>query len=148
MRHAMQHALLRAQSLAALLILLVTAAHAQSASSVTIGTPGFATSHVAPDGTLTEDWGWIRLRLTGQPGIEAPMSVSPEFIDGIMPAARLTATTQDVALEGLVYRAPVWPAGLDVRRWGGRRIVERPPGLRAAGGPRGGLAGRGQIRRR
>jgi len=85
---------------------LATAAFAQ----VELTSPGFPASKVE-GGALVEDWGALRLTLDGQP-LDA--KVDAFKLDDVIPAARWTAKQSGVELTATAFRAPVWPAGVDV----------------------------------
>jgi len=94
-----------------ILALLSTAA----APDVEVRSPGLATSRLNGSGELVEDWGKVRLVLEGE--ALAPTTapeVSSVELDGAIPGARLAWRAGPVAASAEVWRAPVWPAGLDV----------------------------------
>lgn len=92
----------------AALLLLACAALAQGAVELT--SPGLPPSKVE-DGALVEDWGALRLTLDGQP-IAGP--VEAVRLDGVVPGARFEAKVGGIDLLATAWRAPVWPAGVDV----------------------------------
>jgi len=66
-------------------------------------------------GCLVEDWGSVAVRLGGA-GVPATATAVVQAIklDGIIPGAQAQSQYGPVALTLTAFRAPVWPAGLDV----------------------------------
>jgi hypothetical protein len=86
-----------------------------ASEEVKLHSPGLTPSKVAATGELVEDWGSLQLRLEGetlQPVTEP--AVSPIELDGIIPAARIAWRAGAVAVNAEVFRAPAFPAGLDL----------------------------------
>lgn len=82
---------------------------------VAFTSPGFPPSVMDAKGGLREDWGILTLRLSGD-GVapDAPVSVESTTLDGLIPAARAATDRGAVSATWTAYRAPVFPAGVDV----------------------------------
>ena len=95
------------------LLALLLAARLQA--EVTFTSPGLAPTRMDDQGSLVEDWGSITVNVagTGLPAT-APASVQSSKLDGFIPAAQAQSRYGTVALTLTAFRAPVWPAGLDV----------------------------------
>jgi hypothetical protein len=82
---------------------------------VELRSPGLAPSHVDAKGHLIEDWGSLWFRLEGESlGDARAMEISPVTLDDVIPAARIAWLHGPVAVSAVAYRAPVWPAGVDL----------------------------------
>lgn len=94
-----------------LAILLVTQLHAE----VTFTSPGLPPTRMDDQGCLVEDWGKITVKVAGE-GLPAtaPVEVEGLKLDGFIPAAQAQSRYGTIALTLTAFRAPVWPAGLDV----------------------------------
>jgi hypothetical protein len=77
--------------------------------------PGFAPTRLDDKGRLVEDWGSITVNVAGA-GLPtaAPATVQAIKLDGVIPAAQAQCRYGTVALTLTAFRAPIWPAGLDV----------------------------------
>ena len=66
-------------------------------------------------GCLVEDWGSVTVNLAGA-GMPAMTTAAVQAIklDGIIPAAQAQSQHGPIALTLTAFRAPVWPAGIDV----------------------------------
>lgn len=82
-----------------------------AAGDVELRSPGFPSSKVADDGSLIEPWGSIRLQIIEPQGSRVTAHHAEQ---GPMPVAVTTMETGPVALVQSAYRAPIWPAGVDV----------------------------------
>ncbi|HSV74806.1 MAG TPA: hypothetical protein VLH79_13690 [Chthonomonadales bacterium] len=82
--------------------------------STPVPTPGLAPSHVDAEGRLVQDWGTLGIALSGEGVRTGPPSVSAVSVAPGVPGVRVVRDGGVVALEKAVFRAPVWPAGLDV----------------------------------
>jgi len=86
-----------------------------AAGAVELQSPGFPPSRMEADGRLVEDWGAVGVRLTGNAVPESgPIRVEAVKLEQLIPAARAVAQRGPVTLTLTAYRAPVWPAGVDV----------------------------------
>ncbi len=87
----------------------------QSRAEVTLTSPGLAPSKMDDRGCLVEDWGKISVNVSGA-GIpeSAAVTVKAVKLDDRVPAAQAQSQQGRVALTLTAFRAPVWPAGLDV----------------------------------
>lgn len=82
--------------------------------AVEIRSPGLPPSQMDDKGRLIEDWGTVAIEVVEAPGPLGELRVEAiELLDGI-PAARAICQGGDLALRWVVYRAPVFPAGVDV----------------------------------
>lgn len=94
-------------SIAVLAILWTTVALAD----VELRSPGFPPSKVADDGSLIEPWGAVRLQIIQPQGARVTDHRAEQ---APMPIAVTSAQAGPVMLTQSVYRAPVWPSGVDV----------------------------------
>jgi hypothetical protein len=77
--------------------------------------PGLPPSHMDEQGRLVEDWGTISISVSGADlPLAAPARLESRKLDGLIPAAQSESKYGSVALTLTAFRAPVWPAGLDV----------------------------------
>ena len=75
-----------------------------------IRSPGFPPSRVAEDGSIVEPWGAVRLVLAGdEDNLTVPSSEKPP-----MPVAVTCRRAGTIEMSQAAYRAPIWPAGVDV----------------------------------
>ncbi len=88
---------------------------AQLRGEVTFTSPGFPASRMDDQGRLVEDWGLIKVNVAG-PGLpeSAPTALQALKLDGVVPSAQAQSRYGTVTLTLTAFRAPVWPAGLDV----------------------------------
>jgi hypothetical protein len=88
---------------------------AQLRGAVAFTSPGFAPTRMDDQGRLVEDWGPITVNVSGA-GLPtaAPATLQAIKLDGAIPAAQAQCRYGSVALTLTAFRAPVWPAGLDV----------------------------------
>jgi hypothetical protein len=88
---------------------------AQAPGEVIINSPGLAPSRMDDQGRLAEDWGTISVNVAGAGLPEtASCTVQSLKLDGIIPAAQRQSKHGSVTLTVTAFRAPAWPAGLDV----------------------------------
>jgi hypothetical protein len=97
----------------ACLLSLVVAA--QLRAEVTFSSPGLPPTRMDDQGRLVEDWGTISVNVTGT-GLPSatPATLNSIKLDSIVPAAQAQFQYGAVVLTLTAFRAPVWPAGLDV----------------------------------
>jgi hypothetical protein len=86
-------------------------AAAPAAVDLSIGTPDSQPTIVDASGDLHEDWGVIGLRLI-EPEGGAPAARQAET--SRVPTVVTTASAGSIILTTTAYRAPIWPAGVDV----------------------------------
>jgi hypothetical protein len=88
---------------------------AQLRADVTFTSPGLAPTRMDDQGRLVEDWGSITVTVAGA-GLPttAPTTLQGLKLDGLIPAAQAQSHHGTVELTLTAFRAPVWPAGLDV----------------------------------
>ena len=105
------HAILRCWWACFLALLFAT----QLRAEVTFTSPGLAPTRMDDQGRLVEDWGSITVNVAGA-GLpaSAPATLQSIKLDGLIPAAEAQSRYGTVALTLTAFRAPVWPAGLDV----------------------------------
>jgi len=88
---------------------------AAAGEGVPLTSPGFQPSRMDVAGRLVEDWGSLTVDVVGEglppPG---PVTVGALLLEGIVPAARAAREIGGLRLVLTAYRAPAWPAGLDV----------------------------------
>jgi len=101
----------------ALLGVIVAAAlppRSNAQAGTPIPTPGLAASHVDSEGRLVEDWGALGIRLAGDGVHMGPAGVSAGDVAPGVPGVRIVRDGGAVTLDATVFRAPVWPSGLDI----------------------------------
>lgn len=77
--------------------------------------PGFPASRLDPAGRLVEDWGAVSVRVTGEGvPVHGPVVVEAIRLAEVVPAAQAILRRGPLTLTVTGYRAPVWPAGMDV----------------------------------
>jgi hypothetical protein len=107
----------RANTIAIAVSLLLSASRAAPAAEegLRLKTTGLAPSRVDPQGCLVEDWGAVKLCLDGVPiAASGPLTLEEVLDDGIVPAVRAAVRKGSVRVELTAYRAPAFPAGIDV----------------------------------
>ncbi len=94
---------------------LLTAPLRAADEGLPLTSPGGAPSRVDPAGRLVEDWGAIAVSLSGA-GLGEPTAptVTATRLDDVTPAATATWTHGPLRVTTTAFRAPAWPAGLDV----------------------------------
>lgn len=80
---------------------------------IPIRTPGLAPSRVDSKGSLVEDWGAVALAIDEEPLAACGPKVE-EIRIGPVPAVRAAAQKGALRVEWTAYRAPIFPAGVDV----------------------------------
>ncbi len=107
-----QHEARRSRIVLNLLCLFLAA---QLCAEVTFTSPGLPPTRMDDQGRLVEDWGMIAVNVAGD-GLTAtgPATVQSIKLDGVIPAAQAESRCGHVALTVTAFRAPAWPAGLDV----------------------------------
>lgn len=82
---------------------------------VSFTSPGFAPSTMNDQARLVEDWGTLEVKLAGE-GLASPDApvVQAIKLDEVIPAAQAQCQYGPVSLRLTAFRAPVWPAGLDL----------------------------------
>ena len=98
----------------AILATLLIAAKAAAGEPVEFRSPGLPPSHVDAQGRLCEDWGTLGVKLDGPGVTDGPVKVEAVKLDNLIPAAQATSDRGAVRLVCTAYRAPTFPAGLDV----------------------------------
>ena len=81
---------------------------------ITVHSPGFPPTVIDARGRLQEDWGPVAVRVRGEGVTEGPITVTVTTLDGAIPAAQVAADRGAVKVTSTVYRAPIFPAGVDV----------------------------------
>ena len=84
-------------------------------AEVALTSPGLPPTRMDDQGRLVEDWGSIKVTVAGA-GLPttAPITLQGLKLDGLIPAAQAQSRYSTVAFTLTAFRAPVWPAGLDV----------------------------------
>ncbi|MBI5684833.1 MAG: hypothetical protein HZC54_07115 [Verrucomicrobia bacterium] len=84
------------------------------AADVSFTSPGFPPSQMNAAGRLVEDWGEVGVKLGGEGVADAAPSVSSVKLDNAIPAAQAASRCGAVGLTLTAFRAPAFPAGVDV----------------------------------
>ncbi|NMC21537.1 MAG: hypothetical protein GYA33_14095 [Thermogutta sp.] len=85
-----------------------------AAEPVEFAAPGFPSSRMEADGRLVEDWGSLKLVVEGEGVNVEEATVQAVRLEEIVPAAAWSAGPGPVQVTATAYRAPVFPAGMDV----------------------------------
>jgi hypothetical protein len=87
----------------------------QLRAEVSFTSPGLPPTRMDDQGRLLEDWGSITVTVAGA-GLPstAPATLQIIKLDSLIPAAQAQSQRGSIALTLTAFRAPVWPAGLDV----------------------------------
>ncbi|MBM4088277.1 MAG: hypothetical protein FJ276_02430 [Planctomycetes bacterium] len=101
-----------------LLLLLAAAGNLAGAEPIPIGSPGFPPSSVDAAGRLVEDWGTVDIQLSGEGIVDGQARLSPIKLDDVIPAAQAVSEHGAVRMTRTVYRAPIFPEGVDVLQVG------------------------------
>ncbi len=102
------------------------AGEAVCGGKVEIASPGLPASWMEPDGRLVEDWGTVTVDVACEHAGPAPVVVRPILLDGCIPAAEAFSRRGPLQVRWTVYRAPVFPAGVDVLTVGLQSEKESP----------------------
>lgn len=78
--------------------------------------PGFPPSKVDQLGRLVEDWGTVDVRLSGEGVVVGESQVSSVKLEEVVPAVRVVSQLGAVEMTRTMYRAPIFPGGVDVLR--------------------------------
>ncbi len=94
---------------------LALALAVQLRAEVSFTSPGLAPTRMDDQGRLVEDWGKVAVTVAGagSPSM-APTTVQSVKLDDVVPAAQAHFSYGAVSLTLTAFRAPVWPAGVDV----------------------------------
>jgi hypothetical protein len=90
----------------------VAAAPAQE--PVEISSPGLSSSRMDRHGVLIEDWGTVDVQLSGEGIAEGTVELRAVQLNERIPAAQAVSDHGAVRLTRTAYRAPIFPAGVDV----------------------------------
>jgi hypothetical protein len=84
-------------------------------AEVSFTSPGLPPSRMDDQGRLVEDWGAVEIKIVGE-GVSdsASPTVQAVKLDEVIPAAQARAQHGAVVSTLTAFRAPVWPAGVDV----------------------------------
>jgi hypothetical protein len=96
------------------LLVAAAAVAAVAGEPVTFHSPGFPPSSMDAQGRLVEDWAAVSAKLSGEGVTDGPAKVEVVKLDGVIPAARAASNRGAVRLISTAYRAPAFPAGVDV----------------------------------
>lgn len=80
---------------------------------VSFHSPGFPPTVMDDQGSLKEDWGSVTVRLETDASAGAA-TVEEVLLDDLIPAARASWNAGGIGVETTAFRAPIWPAGVDV----------------------------------
>ena len=106
--------------------LLAAAGSLVAAELIPIGSPGFPPSSVDAAGRLVEDWGTVDVRLSGEGIVDGQAQLAPIALDDVIPAAQAVSEHGAVRMTRTVYRAPIFPEGVDVLQVGLSGTGEKP----------------------
>jgi hypothetical protein len=87
---------------------------ADDGQPVQLSSPGLAVSTVDATGKLIEDWGSVNIQLSGDEFKDVDVQLQSILLDQLIPAARVVADYGVVSMTRTIYRAPIFPAGVDV----------------------------------
>ncbi|MHB0956576.1 MAG: hypothetical protein ACYC0X_09770 [Pirellulaceae bacterium] len=97
-----------------MLMLVALSGPAVAGDPLSIGSPGFAPSQVNDLGQLVEDWGTVDVRLQGERVADADLQVTSCQLADVIPAVCALSNHGAVEMRRTLYRAPIFPAGVDV----------------------------------
>lgn len=106
-----------------LLLAMLSVAAGIAADDFLIGAPDAVPSRVTRDGVLHEDWGSIALLLQAPGPVGAP---SVRFQAVPVPAVSVRYAAAGVVLDVRIWRAPIWPRGVDVLQASVRNSTAAP----------------------
>jgi len=96
------------------LVFAVASGMLWAADPVEFTSPGFPPSRLDADGRLVEDWGSVKIVVEGE-GFQANQgTVRTVRLEETIPAAAWTSEQGPVQVTITAYRAPVFPAGMDI----------------------------------
>jgi hypothetical protein len=95
-------------------LIAAAAVVAAAAEPVSFSSPGFPPSQMDAQGRLVEDWAAVGVKLSGEAVTDGTAAVEAVKLDGVVPAARAVSNRGAVRLISTTYRAPAFPAGVDV----------------------------------
>jgi hypothetical protein len=95
-------------------MLAAQASLAAAGDPVAFHSPGFPLSRMDAEGKLVEDWGTVTVRLSGEGIVATPTKVEAIKLDDVIPAARAVSALGAANLILTAFRAPAFPAGVDV----------------------------------
>jgi len=96
------------------LLVVAAAVAAVAGEPVAFHSPGFPPSSMDVQGRLLEDWAAVSAKLSGEGVTDGPAKVEACTLDGVIPGARAVSNRGAVRLISTAYRAPAFPAGVDV----------------------------------
>lgn len=82
-----------------------------SGDDLLVRAPGFPPTKVDAEGVIHEEWGAVALRLRLPQGAK---QTGQHYAQEPVPTATTTVSAGPVTLAQTVYRAPIWPRGVDV----------------------------------
>ena len=94
-----------------ILLVLALLASATAAGDATLSSPGFPESKVDAQGVVHEPWGTFALHVRLPEGAKVTQH---RFDERPVPTAITTVAAGPVTMTQTVYRAPIWPGGVDV----------------------------------
>jgi len=105
---------MRSTALAGAWLIVAAGVVAAAGEPVSFSSPGFAPTQVDAAGRLIEDWATVGVKLSGEGVADGPPVVEAVKLDGVIPAARAVSNRGAVRVTATAYRAPAFPAGVDV----------------------------------
>ncbi len=87
---------------------------ARAQEPIEISSPGLVPSSMDRQGLLVEDWGVVDMRLSGDGIVDGQAHVERITLAECIPAVQANSDHGAVRMTRTVYRAPVFPAGVDV----------------------------------
>jgi len=100
----------------ALMLILALCRLAPAGDPQEFSSPGLPPSQVDDQGRLIEDWGTVDVRLSGEGIVAGESQVSAVKLDEVIPAVQAVSNHGAVEMNRTMYRAPIFPAGVDVLR--------------------------------
>ncbi len=97
-----------------IVVLICLCSPVAAEDAIELKSPGLAPSSMDPQGRLIEDWANILVTLSGNGIVDGPTTLEGVTLADCVPAARACSEHGVVAMTRTVYRAPVFPAGVDV----------------------------------
>jgi hypothetical protein len=99
-----------------LMLMLSLSGWAAAGDPREIASPGLPPSKVDDQGRLIEDWGIVDVQLRGDGVVAGETKVDAVRLEDVIPAVNAVSNHGAVELSRTMYRAPIFPAGVDVLR--------------------------------
>lgn len=103
-----------------------------AAEPIEFHSPGFPPTRMDAAGQLVEDWGTVGVRILGEGLADGPVNIEAIQLDQCVPAVRAVSDRGPVRVSWTAFRAPAFPAGVDVLTVRVEEKANRPAQVRVA----------------